>query len=53
MALKGWVPRGPEPLGMIALKALIGGPPEICGPGEPLVRSIRIPLWSKLTSEAE
>ena len=38
---------------MIALQALIGGPPEICGPGEPLVRSIRIPLWSKLTSEAE
>ena len=32
---------------MIALKALIGGPPEICGPGEPLVRPIRIPLWSK------
>jgi hypothetical protein len=38
---------------MIALKALIGGPPEICGPGKPFVRSIRIPLWSKLTSEAE
>jgi hypothetical protein len=35
---------------MIALKALIGGPPEICDPGEPLVRSIRISLWSKLTS---
>ena len=37
---------------MIALKALIGGPPEISGPGEPLVQSIRIPLWRKLISEA-
>ena len=33
-------------------KALIGGPPEISGPVEPLVRSIRIPLWRKLISEA-
>ena len=29
--LDGQVPRGPEPLGMIALKALIGEPPEIFG----------------------
>ena len=50
--LEGRVPRGPELLGMIALKALIGGPPEISGPGEPLVRSIRIPSWRKLISEA-
>jgi hypothetical protein len=37
---------------MIALEALIGGPPETSDPVEPLVRSIRIPLWRKLTSEA-
>ena len=37
---------------MIALKALIGEPPEIFGSGEPLVRSIRIPQWRKLLSGA-
>ena len=37
---------------MIALQALIGGPPEIFGPGEPLVRSIRIPKWRRLIPEA-
>jgi hypothetical protein len=50
--LEGRVRRGPEPLGMIALEALIGGPPEISGPVEPLVRPIRIPLRRKLISEA-
>jgi hypothetical protein len=50
--LEGGVRRGSEPLGMIALEALIGGPPEISGPVEPLVRSIRIPLRRKLISEA-
>ena len=29
------------------------GRPKFCGSGEPLVRSIRIPLWSKLTSNME
>jgi hypothetical protein len=38
---------------MIALKALIGGPPGIfSGPGEPLVRSTRTPFRSKLISGA-
>src|SRR4029077_14985787 len=47
-----WPQSPPELLSMIALKVLIGGPPEIFGPGEPLVRSIRIPSRRKLISEA-
>ena len=52
MALKAGSLADRKSLGMIALKALNGGPPENCGPGEPLVRSIRIPLWRKLISGA-